>query len=390
MRSPRILTVCFALAVCLIVQSVTMACPFCEAPSLTLTERLAQADAAVLVEWIDGQKPTERKAGKTVYRIKQVVRGSGKELVAVGNKITLPRYRTGKKGEQFMLLGSKAVVIEWGSPIEVTDTSFGYWTKAPSPDAPSSKRLAYFVKFLESPDQMVANDAYAEFANAPYKDITAVAKLLPREKIRKWVASSETRVTRLGLYGLLIGLCGTEADAKLVEAKISEQSEEFRLGMDGVISGYLMLMGDKGLDVIDKLKLTNPDVAFSEIYSVMQALRFMWRYGDGRIEKERLRESMRLLVDRPNLTDLVVGDLARWKDWSVQQRLMEIYGKDKFDVPSIKRAIIRYMIVSTKYKLSGEGVKKPPHVIAGEANLKLLRQMDPKTVKQAERYFFLK
>ena len=27
-------------------------CPFCEAPSLTLTEQLNQADVAVLVQWV--------------------------------------------------------------------------------------------------------------------------------------------------------------------------------------------------------------------------------------------------------------------------------------------------------------------------------------------------
>ncbi len=389
MRIPRTLIVCLAVTVCLIVQSVTMACPFCSAPSLTLTERLAQADAAVLVEWIDGQKPAKNKAGNTVYRIKQIARASGNEL-KVGGKITLPRYRTGKKGELFMLMGSKAVALEWGSPMEVSGFSFAYLTEAPSPDAPTAKRLAYFVKFLEAPDRIIANDAYAEFANAPYKDITAVAKLLPREKIRKWVASSETPVTRIGLYGLLIGLCGTKEDAKLIEAKISEKTDDFRLGMDGVMSGYLMLMGDKGLDVIDKLKLTDRKVAFSETYSAMQALRFMWTYGNDRIKKERLRQSMRLLLDRPELADLVIADLARWKDWSVQSQLMEIYGKGDFNVPSIKRAIIRYMIVSTRDTPSGDAVKKPPHVVDGEKHLKLLRQNDPKTVKQAERFFFLK
>ncbi len=31
---------------------------------------------------------------------------------------------------------------------------------------------------------------------------------------------------------------------------------------------------------------------------------------------------MRMLLDRPELADLVIADLARWEDWSVQDKLM--------------------------------------------------------------------
>jgi hypothetical protein len=169
----------------------------------------------------------------------------------------------------------------------------------------------------------------------------------------------------------------------------------------------------------------------------------MWRYSEGRIEKSRLRASMRILLDRPELADLVIADLARWKDWEIQDRLMDIYissitkvvpntdakltedeqkalenefdelqkkasklvdGKfpvtldaqtaDAFNVPSIKRAIVRYMLVSTKdipdEATSGENSVVPKHVTKGRSYVEILRELDPKTVSQAERFFFLK
>ena len=239
----------------------------------------------------------------------------------------------------------------------------------------------------------MANDAYGEFANAPYEDIAKLKDEMPREKIRNWVTSSDTNVARLGLYGLLLGLSGTDEDARLMEKKISEPTQDFRLGIDGVMSGYLLLTGAEGLELLEKTKLKpgkESKVPFSETYAAMQALRFMWTYGDGTIEKESLRKSMRLLLDRPELADLVVADLARWQDWSVQDRLMNLYGKEGYDIPSIKRAIVRYFLVASKKDEKDQEGNAAQHVAQAKQHLETLRERDPKTVKEAERFFFIR
>ncbi|HAW28015.1 MAG TPA: hypothetical protein DCY03_07835 [Planctomycetaceae bacterium] len=369
---------------------VLTACPFCSAPSLTLTEQLSQSDVAVLAQWTEAEKGTLEKAGKTVFEVKEIVRQSDKDKLKVGDQITINRHRPGKKGNLFLLLGTKGTEVDWGDPIEVTETSFHYISQAPAPEEKTSKRLKYFLKFLEYPDQMISNDAYAEFANAPYEDITPLSKEMPREKIRKWLLDPDTPVTRIGLYGLLLGLCGTGEDVSFMEKKINEPTKEFRLGIDGVISGYLLLTGSDGLDKIDETKFVPKDVAFSDTYAAMQALRFMWTYGDGRIDKERLRKSMRLLLDRPELTDLVVADLARWDDWSVLDRLMDMYGTGDYDIPSIKRAIVRYLLVASKGKNKKGGGPDAATTEKAKKLLDKLRKEDPKTVQSAERFFFLK
>ena len=372
--------------------SQALACPSCSFPSLTLAESLAQTDAAVLVQWASGTKPTEESAGNTVYEVKQIMRNH-KDKLKVGDQITLPRYRASQVGDLFVLMGSSGTTLEWGSPLEVTETAFNYISQAPSPEVPTSKRLEYYARFLEYSDAMIANDAYGEFANSPYNDVALAAQKLPREKVRKWIESPDTPGTRLGLYGLLIGVCGNADDAELVRKKITEKSDDFRLGIDGLMSGYLVLTGDKGLAVIDEAKLKNTDVPFSETYAAMQALRFMWRYGEGRIEKERLRQSMRILLDRPELADLVIADLARWQDWSIQSRLMKMYGEGEYNIPSIKRAIVRYMLVCSKDvpedAAAGETSKLPEHVVTARKHVAALRKMDGKTVAEAERFFFL-
>ena len=388
------------LAALVVAPPAARACPFCSAPSLTLSEQLAQSDAAVLVQWASGEKPQSkddsdpaevakravtRTLGSTTYEIVDVVRGADDGLKK-GSKVTLPRYRAGKPGDLFLLLGTAGTEIEWSSPMEVTETSFNYMTQAPSPEASPIERLSYFVKFLEFPDSLIANDAYAEFSNAPYKDIVPVADKIPAKKVRQWLLDPETPPTRMGLYGLMLGLSGTQEDAKLMEQKIFEPSEEFRLGIDGVMGGYLLLTKEEGLDKIDQEKLLNEKIPFSETYAAMQALRFMWTYGD-RISKPRLRQSMRLLLARPELADLVIADLARWEDWSIIDQLMDIYDSKEYSIPSIKRAIVRYMLVAAKSKpAAGED---DSHIVKAEQYLKQLREQDPKTVKQAERFFYV-
>ncbi len=209
-----------------------------------------------------------------------------------------------------------------------------------------------------------------------------------------------TQVTRIGLYGLLIGLCGTPEDAKVIEQKIVVLDKDFRNGIDGVMSGYLLIRGEDGLSLIDETKLKattcrNPageemKLPFAETYAAMQALRFMWTYEPDRIPKERLKVSMRLLLERPELTDLVIADLTRWKDWDIQDRLMEMYDEEKFNIPAIKRAVVRYLHYCSQDKLpsAAEGAPGEPSPAAVKAagNLKLLEEKDPKTVNDAKRY----
>ncbi len=178
--------------------SETRGCPFCGAASLTLAEQLSTADGAVLVQWSSGVKEEgEEKPGSTTYEIIRALKGP--ETLKKGEKIEMPRYRGGKPGDLFLLLGTKGETIEWGSPMEVTETSFNYVAMAPTPETPTSKRMEYYVKFLENPDPTISNDAFAEFANAPYKDVVAITDQMPQEDLRKWIQDKNVPPTRLGL-----------------------------------------------------------------------------------------------------------------------------------------------------------------------------------------------
>jgi len=401
------LALCAAVVVCGLIGGLTLvqACPFCSAPTQTLSEQLSGAQAAVLVQWVSGKEANrdEGFVGETEYQIVQLVRDESHTLKKDA-RILLDRYRVAKPGDLFLLFGTQINErIEWSSPLEVSEASFNYVVQAPSKESPVTQRLGYYLKFLEYPDPLVADDAYAEFSNAPYGDIVQLASQMPREKLRQWLHSAETKPTRLGLYGLMLGLCGNSEDAAFLKGKVLEQTDGFRLGIDGVMGGYLLLTGKDGLNVLEQEKLKNTKAPFSETFAAMQSLRFMWEYAPGRIPPDDLRSAMRLLLERPNLADLVIVDLARWSDWSIMNQLMAMYQDPNYQVPSIKRAIVRFMLIAEKNPAAASGTAAPPqptavqevstpaapaHVTQARANLVILREQDPKTVKAAEKYFF--
>lgn len=377
-----------ALLVLLSAQSRLMACPFCSAPSLTLSEQMAQADAVLQIAYESAKKGEQGEAGQTTYKIVRIVKAP-KGLLKEGGTLELPLYRAANKGDLFLLTGSQTAAIEWGSPLDVSKDAFDYIVNAPAPDLSYEDRLPYFLTYLENKDEVISNDAYGEFANAPYEEIAKVADRIPTQRVREWVSDKSTVPTRLGLYGLLLGLAGNDADAKVMLAKINEPTQDFRLGIDGIMSGYLMIAKADGLKELEKSKLKGKDVPFSETYAAMQALRFMWKYEPGTIAKEDLRASMRVLLERPELADLVIADLSRWEDWEVTDRLIVMYDEEDFNIPSIKRAIIRYLLVCSSQESEVAG-DPPAHVVKAASALEDIQEKDPKIYRDAKRFFRLK
>ncbi len=366
------------------------ACPFCEAPSLTLAEQVQSSDAAVLVQWVKGE-PSDLEAGfpgSTEYEIVDIMHDASGTLEKLA-PLQVRRYRAAQPGDLFLLLGVQTTTLEWMPPMEVTETGYQYVRQAPSREIATGDRLKYFARFLEYPDPMIAQDAWSEFANAPYEEIVPIASELDAEKVRSWVMSDETNPMRLGLYGLMLGLCGTPEDAPAIREKILAQGDTLRLGIDGVMAGYLLLTGTAGLEMIEQEKLINPDAPFSETYAALQALRFMLNYVPDRIPKERLSQSLRGMLDRPELADLIISDLARWEDWTVVDRLYGMYDSEGFSEPAIKRAIIRYFLLAQHAgnKVASEGESTPEYATKATQYLETITTNDPQSVENAKRYF---
>lgn len=330
------------------------ACPFCPPSSPTLAEQVAAADQCCVVTWVGQQQstnPDELGAAQTQFRITELFRSAATTPLKTNDTISVPFLRQGKPGDLFLLVGRAKSdddpTLEWSAPIEVTETSKEYVRQAPAPEAPAEKRLRYFLRFLEYSDPKIANDAFSEFARAEYRDVRALRDRLPREKIRAWLKSERTEKIRLGFYGLLLGLCGDAGDAEWLGAQVLPplKAEEFRWGEDGMMAGYVLLTGDAGLQKLVETKLIPLETPDGEILAVLNTLRFFWEYGEQQPQqREAIRAAGRLMLDRPQIAQIVVADLARWKDWTLFDRLVESYDREPFTTDSGKLALIQYVL----------------------------------------------
>ncbi len=366
------------------------ACPFCGTPVMTLAQSVAEADVTALCKFSSAKTPSDSVAGlgSTTLEVVELLQSPGGDEYQAGSKIELDFFREGKPGDLLLMNGTVTVGMLWGAPIDFSPAALAYLKGAPGPEEDAAERLKYYVKFLEHPDPTVSDDAFGEFAMAPYDRVVAIREHLNREQLLNWVFSDQTSRTRVGLYGMMLGLCGNPDDEARLQALILEQGSEFRLGIDGVMGGYLLLTGERGLDVLEKAKLTaqEPPIPFNEIYSALSAVRFAWEYGAGNISRERILQTLRICLQHENLADLVVGDLSRWEAWEMTDELIRLY--DELDPADrrTRRAIAGFCLMCSQSEPVDKTDVSPP-VKSARLFLIGLAEKDPKTLEFAKRMY---
>jgi hypothetical protein len=271
----------------------------------------------------------------------------------------------------------------------MSEAAVRYVRNAPASTAPAPERLEFALRYLDDPDPVITNDAFTEFAAAKYDDVKLVAAGVTPQRVRAWLADPKCDPLRIGFFGMLLGIVGSKDDAAYLEAKILEPAEDTRLGADGLMSGYLLLTRGAGLDLIDRTKLRDPEAAYFDKLSAMNALRFLWTYAPECIPKDRLRASMRLMLDYPPLSDLAIIDLARWQDWSATDRLIAMYADPAYGEPTVRQSIIRYLLVAQRVKPSTGGEDPPGHALKASRFIDRLRTDDPDAVRAAEQRLFV-
>ena len=92
------------------------------------------------------------------------------------------------------------------------------------------------------------------------------------------------------------------------------------------------------------------------------------------------------------MVDLIIPDLARWKDWEIAEQLYNMYGKEQYDQRAIKLAIVKFLIhcsmdkpKDAKTTKGGGGANELPHAIKAKELLEKIKERDPKTVRDAKR-----
>lgn len=371
-----------------------MACPFC-APQTTWTEQFNDSPAAFAVQYVSGHDGDLKKgtAGETRVRITQIFRNDVAARQS-GETIVLNIYHVGTPGDLFLLTGKPLDngEVQWNPLFPASLALVEYLANRPAPGTPLTERLAYFLTFFEHPDEAIAVDAYSEFGTAPYADVKSLTPLFSREKLADWVqqpAAGTGRIARLGFYGMLLGLCGNADDARMMERLIvtlPNDPTDFRIGLDGVMAGYLMLTGETGLKRIEQHAF-HPDTPDTDRFALHQALRFVWDFGDGCVAKESLRASLRRMIDDPSFAELAIIDLTRWEDLELCDQLVRLLDDPRYQDRYVTTSITRYYLTISQLDPTGKTAEECRVIESARKHLAMLRLRDPDMVARAERAF---
>lgn len=344
------------------------ACPFCSAVSLTFAQEIAQSQTAAIVRLIEPPPAgalsprAEGPLPKGKFAVVEVLKGA--DLVAeaghagaAGTPIETIILEEKPVGTLFLLMGIEPPKLVWSSPIPVSERAVGYLRKLAALPEKGPDRLAFFQQHLEDPDETLARDAYDEFAVAPYADVRGLADRMDSTQLLEWIEDPKVQANRRRLYATMLGACGTKADAdrigQILSSKDANQDAnqdlgpekaEIRSGLDALIACYVTLKGPDGLGLVDELFLNRRgrEIPFTETYAAVMALRFLGEESDA-VPKARVLGSLRLLLEEPKLADLVIADLARWQDWSVIDRLVELFEKAEADNIFVREPIVNYL-----------------------------------------------
>jgi hypothetical protein len=336
------------------------ACPFCSAVSLTFAQEIAQSQVAAIVKLVEPPPAgalsprAEGPLPKGKFSVVEVLKGA--DLVAEaghggadGIPVETILLEEKPVGTLFLLMGIEPPKLVWSSPIPVSERAVQYLRKISTLPEKGPDRLAFFQQHLEDPDETLARDAYDEFAVAPYADVRGLADRMDPTQLLTWIENPKVQANRRRLYATMLGVCGTKADADRIGAILANQElgpekADVRSGLDALIACYVTLRGPEGLDLIDELFLNRRgrEIPFTETYAAVMALRFLGEESQS-VPRDRVVSSLRLLLAEPKLADLVIADLARWQDWSVIDRLVELFEKAEADNIFVREPVVNYL-----------------------------------------------
>ena len=346
-----------------------LACPFCNAVSQTLRQEMAAMDSVVIA--ISTQDASERDAetGKLMMKVVQVLKGG--DLVQVGDELEAIYYGDVTKGRRFMLSGVDPPQLQW-SCLPVTERAETYIGKMNALEDDDLVRLKFYYQFLQDEESMLARDAYDEFAIAPYDAVKKLAPEMDHDQLVKWISDPEMPTDRKRLYLTLLGVCGGKDDLSMLEKMLRSTSKSARGGLDAMIACYLTLGGESGLGLINELFLANKQASYADTYQAIMAIRFHGTEGDV-IPRSALVESLHHVLDRKDLADLVIPDLARWNDWSQINRLVNLFETADPENNWVRVPVVNYL-------------RACPLDSAKDA-LKKIEKIDPESVRRANTFF---
>jgi hypothetical protein len=158
----------------------------------------------------------------------------------------------------------------------------------------------------------------------------------------------------------------------MIEEFMTSSDRKQKSGLDALIACYLTLKGESGLPLVEKLFLGNDKADYADTYAAIMAIRFHGSEG-GVIDSKRLVRALHPMLERPELADLVIPDLAKWEDWNVMDKLFDLYKTANDKNSWVRVPVVNYL-------------RACPLPKAKEL-LQECEKIDPAAVKRANTFF---
>lgn len=335
------------LAAALATTSPAAACSFCggsPATQSTLRERFAQAKGVVLGTLKNPTFRDDRGGGTTEFHFDAVLKSD--PVVAKLSAVVLPRYLpvVGSTPPYLMFFdttGGKPDAF-FGTPATEPLRKYAAGLTALDPKHPT-KRLAYYFAHLDSPEPPIAEDAFLEFAKTPDADILAAKAVLSPAKLRRLLLDPKTPPSRLGVFALMLGLCGDASHAdtftQLLTPPLADAVAE---NLGGLLAGYSLLDPKAGWAAV-RATLTDTKQLFAHRLSALQAVQF-FQATRAKDYRPTVVDTYKAVLPDPDLADLAIDDLRRWGWWDLSADVLSLYAKPTHAAPVYRKGIVRYAL----------------------------------------------
>ena len=326
--------------------------------------------AIVKLTHIPELDPNNNELAKATFEIVDLIKGQSS--AQVGDKITTVYFGDGKVGSSFLIMGIDPPRTSWSTPLMLSSRAMDYLNRITKLPKEGNERYVYFQQYLEDQDEMLARDAFDEFAKADYNKIKAMKPHTKHDQLVEWIRNGDIPASRRRLYLVMLGVCGSAADLPMLEEYMKSTDRKAKQGLDALIACYLTLKGASGMELVEELYLKNKKSDYADTYSAIMALRFHATEG-GVIERDRVVQGLKYMLKRPELADLVIPDLATWGDWSAVDELFELYKSADERSTWVRVPVINYL-------------RRCPTDHAKDL-LKECEKIDPASMKRANTFF---
>lgn len=345
------------------------ACPFCTAVSQTLRQEMATMDAVVIAE-ATTESQRDAETGEVPLRVVSVLKG--KDFITPGATVRSVYYGAVQEGSRFMLSGVEPTKLMWSSPLPVDERVEKYLEDILQLPDDEVARLRFFQPYLQDASTMLSRDAYDEFASTPYTAIRQLKDDMDHDQLVQWIKDPELPADRRRLFLVMLGVCGSKDDVSLLETMLRSTQPSARTGLDSLIACYITLGGPDALPLVSELFLANKQAPYADTYAAIMAIRFHGTETDV-VPRADLVKALHQVLDRPDLADLVIPDLARWGDWTQIDRLVTLFEQADAENNWIRVPVVNYM--------------RACPLPEAKAAMEKLKQIDPEAVKRANTFF---